>query len=333
MSAGFSERVILDGSVVRRAERGARGYWAGAPGAYAGEEGFVYLSYRIRRPRGVSSDRGAEVRIARSRDGVAFDDVCVLRKEALDTPSMERSALVKGPEGSWRLFLSLVDPADDRWCVRMMRAETIEGLTQGSAVSVFRAGQVGVEGVKDPWLVEADGRYYMFLSVASATAETTAASHATADIYDTGQCLSQTALATSDDLETWQWHGTVLTAAAKGWDCYCRRLTATIRIGERWIAFYDGLDSAERNYEERAGLAESADLRHWRALTEDGPLFRDLPGSGAFRYVDFVRQGDRLRLFYELARPDGSHDLLTATCREEDIAALARRRGGAAGGS
>ena len=87
-----------EGTVIRTPPGEGRGYWMGAPGATydAGAKKF-YLSYRLRRPRGVEPDRGAETRVAVSSDGVAFEDVWSGTKDLLETTSIERSALVYRP--------------------------------------------------------------------------------------------------------------------------------------------------------------------------------------------------------------------------------------------
>src|SRR5438034_846092 len=51
--------LLAGGRVIREPVAFEKGYWAGAPGAfYAAEERAWYLTYRIRRPRGVAPDRG-----------------------------------------------------------------------------------------------------------------------------------------------------------------------------------------------------------------------------------------------------------------------------------
>src|SRR5690554_4636635 len=79
------------------------GHWVGAPSAaYDPERRKFYLYRRIRRSRPI---RGGECRIAESDDGVRFTDIWSMTKEELeDSPSVERSALVRGFGGEWFLF-------------------------------------------------------------------------------------------------------------------------------------------------------------------------------------------------------------------------------------
>jgi hypothetical protein len=301
---------LLKGDLVCEPLGPGSGYWAGAPGAYYDPvDDAFYLTYRLRRPRGVQPDRGGEARIARSADGVHFEDIWAVAKDAYGTPSIERSALARGPDGRWHYFTSLVDGADGLWCLTKLVARDPAGFSPISPQRVYWGGDLGLEGVKDPWIMAQGERYYMFLSVAVAVSSTTAASHATADIYSTGDCLSQTGLAVSDDLEHWEWLGVVFATPERGWDAYCRRITAVVPSGAGYWAFFDGAANVHQNYEECAGLAQSADLRDWNSLTPDGPLFAGIPGSGSVRYIDAVAARDNLYLYYEICRPDGAHEL------------------------
>src|SRR5690625_909406 len=73
------------------------GFWVGAPTImFDDKDDTFYLYYRVRQPRGHGEDeRGFEVRIASSKDGVNFQDEWTLHKKELHSSSIERSALVK----------------------------------------------------------------------------------------------------------------------------------------------------------------------------------------------------------------------------------------------
>jgi hypothetical protein len=257
----------------------------------------------------VPPDRGGEARIARSTDLEQWQDVWAVTKDKFASASVERCALRKGPDGAWRYFVSYVDPADGRWCVSTLKAGRPEDLDPAKATALFKAAPLGLEGVKDPWIVEHQGVLHMFLSVAVPTPRTSAQSHATLDIFNTGECTSATALATSADLDTWGWQGVVFAPAPAGWDRYCRRLNSVLFLDGRFLGFYDGSAGHEQNYEEKTGLASSHDLRHWQCLTPDAARLTSPHASGSLRYVDAQAHGREACLFYEFARPDGSHDL------------------------
>jgi hypothetical protein len=306
----LSSELLAAGRVIREPVSAGNGYWAGAPGVFhAADEKAFYLTYRIRRPRGVEPERGGEARIARSTDLEHFEDLWIVTKDKFCTASMERCFVIKGRDGQWRYFTSFVDPADGRWCVEVLKAPAIAALDPAKAVRVFSAAAHGLEGVKDPWIMEANGVYHMFLSVAVATPKTTDASHATLDIFNTGECVSATALAVSRDLDRWDWQGVVFQPKRPGWDQYCHRINSVVRRGGRYVAFYDGSASERENYEERTALAVSTDLRAWQSQSPDGPALTSPHASGSLRYLNALILADEAVVFYEFARPDGAHDL------------------------
>ena len=75
-STQSADRILRHAHLVREPAGIGQGYWAGAPGVfYARDEKAFYLTYRLRRPRGVAPDRGGEARIARSVDLRHFEDI------------------------------------------------------------------------------------------------------------------------------------------------------------------------------------------------------------------------------------------------------------------
>jgi hypothetical protein len=323
--AVLTSEAFAEGRVVRRPVGEGAGYWAGAPGAwYDVRDRAWYLTYRIRRPRGVAPDRGGEARIARSADLQHWDDVWSVTKDRYGSASIERSTIRRGSDGQWRYFTSYVDPADGRWCLAMLTAPRIDQLDAERRQSIFKAGALGLEGVKDPWIIEIDSVFQMFLSVAVGTPKTTESAHATLDIYNTGECLSATGLATSRDLDTWEWQGVVLMPGGAGWDGYCRRINSIVLADGGYLAFYDGSASSAENYEEKTGIAVSSDLKTWRVATPEGPLWVSPHASRSLRYLDAQPHGADVVLFYELARPDAAHELRCLTCRPSQLPRGAR---------
>lgn len=316
------DRILRDAHVIREPAGRGQGYWAGAPGVcYAREEKVFYLTYRIRRPRGVAPDRGGEARIACSRDLTRFEDVWSVTKDAYDSVSIERSAMRQGRDGAWRYFTSFVDPADGRWCVSVLQDANPRRLDPSKARRLFTAGPLGLEGVKDPWLFEEAGVHYMLLSVATPTPRTREESHATLDIFNTGDCISATGVARSRDLDSWEWLGIVFAPSTSGWDTYCRRINSIVRHEGKYLAFYDGSATHLENYEEKTGLAISRCLQSWETLTPRDPALTSPHSSGSLRYLDAVATDEGIWAFYEFARADGAHDLRVARLELDQLAA------------
>ena len=301
----------LAGQVVREPVGSGQGYWAGAPSVYYDPvQEQVYLLYRIRRPRGVHPDRGAEVHLAVSKNGVDFEDFWTLEKSQLDSTSIERCSLTQSPAGAFLLYISYVDAQDNRWRTDVVAAKEPAQLDVTTRQKVLTAADIGAEGVKDPWVISLGGVYFMLLSYA--TVEGAAADdqlHGTCDCYNTGLIKSRTGLATSLDGVNYQWQGDLFSPTHCGWDCYAARISCLWYRPPVWLAFYDGSASVDENYEERCGLAIGTDLRHLLRVTDTGPWVTVPHASGSVRYMDILPLPGRTLFYYEMARPDGGHEL------------------------
>lgn len=286
------------------------GEWAGAPGA-AVADGVVHVSYRLRAP---PPHRGHTVVIARSHDGIRFERVWQMSRDAVAALSIERCAIVR-TDGAWRLFVSFVANEDRRWRIEAIDADTIEHLDPRSRRPVLLADEIGVAAVKDPWIRRPGGVWHLFASFGPLPSGAGSELHAAGDALSTGRTASMTGLATSTDGSRWEWRGAVLAPSAGRWDDHTTRLTTAMPAGDGWLGFYDG-SRVEENYEERCGIAFSDDLVRWRKATVNGPVIGTASGAGGVRYLDVCEMPDGTsRAYYEWTRPDGSHELRTASVR------------------
>ncbi|MCA9201600.1 MAG: hypothetical protein KDA59_01050 [Planctomycetales bacterium] len=308
----FSRFPAEQGTVICSPPAAGSGYWVGAPGAmYDATDGSFYLIYRVRRPRGVQPDRGAEIHLLRGSDGVQFEEIWSGTKDQLSTTSIERCGLRRLGPDRWALYVSYVDPADGRWRIDVCEAASPEKFDLRNCRPILTAADIDADGVKDPFLFQVAGQYHMIVSFATAVAADAEANalHGTHDAYNTGLIRSRTGLATSEDGLNWRWQGAVMEPSREGWDRYCARIGCVFRADGLWLALYDGSADVSENYEERVGLAYSSDLRTFHRVTEAGPLMQPAHGPSALRYFDVLDFGDSRFIYYELARPDGSHDL------------------------
>jgi hypothetical protein len=269
------------------------GYWAGAPCAATGD-GEIFLAYRLRRP--IGRGRGYAVAVARSADGDRFETLLTIGKAELATESLERPALVRTPEGRWRLYLSCATVGTKHWRVEMIEAAH-PGEFDARRRETVLPGDAKT-GVKDPVIRRHDGRWHLWASC-----------HPLADPTQADQMTTE--YATSSDGLAWTWHGTALSGTPGRWDARGARVTA-VCFGQGLVtAYYDGRASAAENYEERTGMATGTDPAAL-APVGPGPLASSPYHGGGLRYLDIVAlPRGRRRLYYEMTRPDGSHALVT----------------------
>jgi hypothetical protein len=272
------------------------GSWAGAPSAVL-SDGVVHLAYRLRRP--IGQGRGIRNVVAASTDGVHFTTVAEVSSTMFDAASLERPALVRTDDGRWRLYVSCATPDSKHWRVDLLEASCPEELPLAEPVTVL-AGDSHC-AVKDPVLLLHGGRWHLWASV-----------HPT-EVWDEADRMT-TDYATSPDGIAWTWHGTVLAGRPGEWDARGVRVSSVHVHGDALVATYDGRATAEQNWEEFTGTAtgQAVDGRFGALVAGDDAPLRSPHALGGLRYLSAVPgDGDRTRLYYEVARPDGAHELRT----------------------
>ncbi|UQX87225.1 hypothetical protein M6D93_13045 [Jatrophihabitans telluris] len=275
------------------------GNWAGAPSAFY-DDGTYYLAYRLRRP--VNDGRGYANVLARSDDGVAFTTIALFDKDELGTASLERPAVVRRPDGGWRIFLSLSTEGSKHWRIDALDADAPEDLPAGDRVVVW-PGDDAV-AVKDPVvLIDRDGRWHAWLCCHPL------------DVAGSEDRMT-TRYTSSVDGQTWSDPVQVLAPGLSGWDRRGRRLT-TVRHNADGSAdaYYDGRRSAEENWYERTGHASAPGLAMPFVVSDPAIVGQSQHGRGTLRYASIVPVGGgRLagwRVYYEAATPSGANEIRT----------------------
>lgn len=273
------------------------GAWAGAPSAVVdGDQ--VLLAYRLRRP--VGQGRGFANVIARSGDGVHFTTIGTVISDDFGGESLERPALVRTPEGRWRLYVSVATPGTKHWRVDLLEADSPEGLSAAPHVTVL-PGDDG-HAVKDPVLLHHEGRWHLWASV-----------HPLDQADHTDRMTSDYAV--SYDGVDWDWRRTALTGRGGEWDARGTRVSSVELRGDVLYAAYDGRATAEENWEERTGMALAqlnVDGEFGTFVPDTGPPLGSPHAGGGLRYLSAVQLADGTRrLYYEFTRPDGAHELRT----------------------
>lgn len=269
------------------------GNWAGGASAVL-YEGVFWLTYRVRRP--IMAGRGVSVAVARSTDGVDFETVCEVQRDDFGADSFERPVLIPLPEGGWRLYVSCATPNSKHWWIEAIDAAAPEGLPDG-ARTVVLPGDDAV-AVKDPVITyDTDNAWQIWVCCHPL------------DVPGAEDRM-WTAYGTSSDGLRWTIENTVLSPTAGTWDARGVRVTAVLSANPLTV-LYDGRATAEANWHETTGIAiERGGVLEPAA---GGPVVTSPEGDGAFRYVSAVSLPDgRTRFYFEAARADGQHDLMTS---------------------
>jgi len=279
-----------DVQVVVPAPGAGPGNWAGAASAVL-VDGTYWLTYRVRRP--LTEGRGVSVVVARSADGVHFEQVTVVNREAFGCESFERPVLVPVPGVGWRLYLSCATPDSKHWWVDSLTAATPLELPDGER-RVVLPGDDRV-AVKDPVVEHTPDGWRMWLCCHPLT--------------DAGhEDRMTTRLLTSPDGLEWADQGEVLAGRPGQWDARGARVTAVL-TADPLVVLYDGRADAASNWYETTGVAR------WdgeRLVADDADPIASPYSDGAWRYASVVPLPDgRTRYYVEAARPDGAHDLVT----------------------
>jgi hypothetical protein len=282
-----------DATVVVPAPGTEPGNWSGAASAVL-VDGIYWLTYRVRRP--LVEGRGVSVVVARSEDGEHFVTVAEVRRDEFGAESFERPVLVRRPDGGWRLYLSCATPNSKHWWIEAVDADEPMGLEHGTRTVVLPG--TDEVAVKDPVVLVDETGWRMWVCEHPLT--------------EPGQeDRMTTAYASSDDGLSWTRHGTVLSPTEGTWDQRGTRVTAVLSESPL-VVLYDGRAHAEDNWHEVTGVARSAD--GLTLVAEEAPVLRSPHSDGALRYVAAVPlpEGGGTRFYFEAARPDGAHDLLTS---------------------
>lgn len=286
------------------------GFWAGAPSIdYSRDDGYA-LYYRLRRPR--SQGRGGECGIARSEDGDNFTSVWSCTKEDIGAKSIEKGAVVRLPNGRWRLYLSYevaenYDRNPATWRVDMAEADSIDNLDPESFRTVLDPGQYGLGFIKDPTVSIVGGQTLLYASVGLPQSQMPRSSDFAP--YPRGHAM----LFTSHDGLQFSPGRLVMSRPEDAWDGRQQRITGVVHHGAGWWAFYDGARARFEAYDEFSGLAQGWQPDEFTSLTPHEPWVRSPHATGSVRYVDGVIVDNRLELYYEMASQEGHHDLYHAS--------------------
>jgi hypothetical protein len=303
------ERLRFDpteGVVIRSPSGTGYGHWVGGHKvSFDPVSGLFVLFARTRTP--LEQGRGGACEVAISEDGIDFDTVWTASKDEFAASSIEVGHVVPDGAGGWRLYVSYERPAQRDWRIDVLEAPDPSAFVAQHRRTVLQPQEFGLSFIKDPWIVARDdGGVDLFAAVPARRGPTVEGDRITIGTDDA------TVVTTSADGLIFRELTYVLEATGEDtWDGHRGRLDSLFPAAGRWVGFYSGGRTMYDNYEEPAGVVVSDDARNFTRITTDGPMVTS--PYGCVRYLWGSPVGDRLHIYYEYTRRDGSHDLRVST--------------------
>ncbi len=309
MAGAFRQYVVILGPDKDRAE-----WWAGAPSVVRDRNGTFWLACRMRTadaPRGL---RGYEIRILRSGDGVHFEKVHSIRREAVPIPGFERPALMLDPNtGQFKLYACGPWRGGPWSIIKFADADTPTQFDATTAKVVIAPPDksydrdIAPAEYKDPFIFSAQGAYHCYVIGVMRRTER---------IYHFR----------SVDGEQWESVGSSYQSIMDltGWHDFYVRPASIIPVGVGYLFFYEGSNCGwyDPVYNIATGVGFTFDLHHITDLTPEAPLVVSTTPNEHFhtwRYSHWLWVGDELWVYAEVAKPNGAHEvrLFRLPCRRE----------------
>lgn len=279
-------------------------WWAGAPSVVRDPGGVFWLACRMRTADAPLGLRGYEIRILRSNDGIRFEKVHSIRREQVPIPGFERPSLLIDPKsgkfklygcGPWKGGPWSIVKFDDAAEPTQFRPSSAKPVIQPRRRSAPR--DFPVEGYKDPVIVYAEGAYHAY-------------------VIGQHRGLERTYHFRSTDGESWEPVGNPYESIMElsGWHDFFVRPASILPLGFGYLFVYEGSNVKwyDPIYNVATGLAFTFDLHHITDLTPGAPLFVSTTPSKHYRtwrYSHWMRVGDELWVYAEVARPDMANEI------------------------
>lgn len=299
--------------VVLQPDRDEAEWWAGAPTVARDDQGHFWLAARMRMADAPLGERGYEIRILRSADGVQFQPAHRLRREDVPLPGFERPALVRDPQSGkfklyacgrlkqgWCIFkfadVDRPDQFDPRTAQAVIEPVAADPRPAEQIVGAYSRPAPAPEGYKDPVIVHADGKFHAFVIGVMRGAE-------------------RTYHFTSDDGGAWHPVGDIARPMLdlSGWHNFAVRPASVLPLGVGYLFVYEGSHTTwpDPIYNIATGLGFTFDLDRMHDLTPEAPLLQSTtPGRlKTWRYSHWMWVDDQLWVYAEVEKPNGAHEI------------------------
>lgn len=289
--------------VILEPEINAAEWWAGAPSVVRDTTGLFWMACRMRTANAPRGLRGYEIRLLKSEDGLNFQEVCKIHRDAVPIPGFERPALLIDPVSN-KFKLYLCGPCrDGAWVIlKLTDVDDPAQFDPGSAQPVIQPPErqydrdVSVLEYKDPFILYAEGQYHC---------------------YVTGYIRRNERLFhfISPDGEIWQPVGEVNQPMMDltGWHNFFIRPASVLPLGIGYLFVYEGSSTQwyDPVYNIVTGFGFTFDLYHITELTTLSPIaVSTTPGLfHTLRYSHWLWVDGEIWVYAEVARPNNSNEI------------------------
>lgn len=276
-------------------------WWAGAPSVVRDSDGDFYLACRMREGNSPRGKRGYEVRILKSADGIHFEPIHRITREAVGVSGFERPALVKDPQSGLFKMYGCTGRETGWVILKFDDAKTPAEFRPESAKVVLEVnypadGFARVNGYKDPVVYWDGARWHLFVIGMDN--------------------IERIWHFESADGEKWQPASSRPVLENNGWHNFYTRPASILPLGVGYLFVYEGSDVNWRDpvYNIATGLAYSPDLQHFTDLTPNAPLLKSTtPGDyHTWRYSHWMWVDGKIHVYFEAARPNSTNEIRLA---------------------
>jgi len=278
-------------------------WWAGAPSVVRDQQGTFWLACRMRSARMPRGQRGYEIRLLSSPDGLHFTKRASLTREQAAMPGFERPALLLDPKtgqfklyacGPWQQGPWSIIKFDD-----MARPDLVNPASAHAVITPIKpAGErdISVIEYKDPVILFAKGLFHCYVTGYIRT-------------------LERIFHFTSDDGERWQAveHPNDSRLPLSGWHDFFIRPASVLPLGVGYLFVYEGSNVKWHDpvYNVLTGLGFTFDLHQIIDLTPASPLIASsTPGAfHTWRYSSWLIVDEEIWIYAEVACPDDTHEI------------------------
>lgn len=299
--------------VVVLPDRNEAEWWAGAPSLARDEAGNFWMAVRMRTSERPLGQRGYEIRIFRSPDGVDFQHVHSIRREDVPLPGFERPCLRRDPEtglfrlyacgrlnGPWSIFKFDDAPSPDQFdpstAVAVIEPVEQPEVDPGKTVGTYQRPAPTPEGYKDAVINYFDGVWHCHTIGVTRNVE-------------------RTFHFTSDDGVTWRPVGSRAQSVMDlaDWHDFAIRPASIVPMNVGYLYVYEGSDTRWNDpvYNIVTGLGFTFDLHEIHDLTPRAPLVvSPTPGRlKTWRYSEWLWVDDEIWVYAEVERHDSAHEV------------------------